>query len=320
MSACSAALGAGAAPRHCVLLAAEYESQGPVNPEIMNALRVNSRVVQARLLQHMQADRLVANAFFVDFDDRYTTRYRVNKTRAITGCDTVVEIRSVFWSAMIGGAFGYDVVVDRAAGAGNALTNAYERQYRYGLDKATLANFSYDDFGETAWAELRQSAVLDVDREAAPVAETVVRAEYDRGVATWPADMPEYHLRRIRRDTEQQGIATISKLHEQDPPAFAVLAAQSSNDSTSAARGGDIGWLTAPGMSPEVAGAVRERAGHPGLIERPIHTEDGWQVIEVLGQRASHPPPFAEVSDRLVARIRWNAVVPAATWAEALRP
>ncbi len=320
MSACSAALGADIAPRHCVLLAAEYESQGKITPEITNALRVNVRVVQARLLLHMQADRLVANTFFVDADDRYTTRYKMHKTRAITGCDTVVEIRSVFWSSMIGGAFGYDLVVQRATGAGDTLVSAYERQYRYGLDKATLNNFSYEGFGEAAWADLRRSAFLDVDREAVPLAEPVIRAEYDRAAAAWPAKLPEYHLRRIRLETEQEAIATISKLHEQDPPDFAALAADSSNDGTSAAKGGDIGWLAASSMPPEIAGAVRERAGNPGLIDHPIHAEDGWHVIEVLGERSSHPPPFAEVSDRLAAMLRWNAVVPPATWTQALQP
>ena len=321
MSACTAALGADAAPRHCILLAAEYESQGKVTPEITNALRVNARVVQAKLLQHMQADRLVANTFFIDFDDRYTTRYRMHKARAITGCDTVVEVRSVFWGSLVGGAFGYDVVLQRATGADDTLTNAYERQYRYGLDKATLDNFSYEGFSEAAWSELRQSAFLDIDRETVPMAQSAVRAEYDRDVAAWPANLPEYHLRRIRRTTELEAIGTISMLRDQkNPPTFAALAADLSNDSTSAAKGGDMGWLTASSMPPEVANAVRERAGHPGLIERPVHTDDGWQVLEVLAERPSHAPPFDEVSDRLAAILRWNAVVPPATWKLAQQP
>jgi len=320
VSACPAAVGANAPLRHCVLLAAEYATQGQASPEAVAALHANTRVIQAELLQRMQADRLVANTFFIDYDDRHLTRGKMVRTRAVTGCDTVVEIRGVFWSSPIGGAFGYDLVVQRATDAGYTLTNAFERQYRYGLDKAMLSNFSYDGFGEAAWADLRQSALLDVDREAAPMTEATVRAVYDRAAAAWPANLPEYHLRRIRRDTEQQGLATISRLHEQNPPDFAALAADSSSDSASAAKGGDIGWITASSMPPEVASAVRERAGHPGLIDRPIHVEEGWHVIEVLGERPSHAPPFPEVSDRLAAALRWNAMVPPATWAQAQRP
>ena len=98
----------------------------------------------------------------------------------------------------------------------------------------------------------------------------------------------------------------IARLHDQNPPDFATLAADSSDDTASAAHGGDVGWLTQFGMPPEVARAVQAHRG-PGLIDHPIHAADGWHVIEILGERVE-------------ARLRWNAVVPAATWAEALKP
>ena len=318
-TACSAAVAADAPPRHCALLAGEYETQGQVNADVMSGLRMNTRIAQSRLLQRMQADRLVANTFFVDYDDHATTAAKVRKMRAITGCDTVVEIRSVFWASAIGSAFGYDVVVDRATPGGDASTQVYSHQYRYGLDKATLGNFSHDGFAAMAWDDLRQAAVLDVDREAAAIDASVTRAEYDRLATAWPQNLPEYHLRHILRESELLGIAMIARLHDQNPPDFAVLAAGSSDDASSAARGGDIGWVTLANLPPEIARAVRTQ-GHPGLVDHPIHADDGWHVIELLGERVSHPPPFADVQSRLAAKLRWDAVVPAAVWVEAQRP
>lgn len=315
-----AALAADATPaRHCVLLAAEYETQGGYSSEAMNALRFNTKVIRNKLLQRLQADRLVANAVTIDIDGRNLTDQRVNRIRAITGCDTVVHVRNVLVSTSMGGAFGFDVAVERSSSSGDASTTLYSRQYRYGLNQTTLSAFSYDAFVDTAWADVRQAVTFDADREAAPVDVAAVRAEYDRMAAAWPRNVPEYHLRHILRESELLGIAMIARLHDQNPPDFAKLATDSSDDKGSAAKGGDIGWYTLGLLPPEMAAAVRAQGGRAGLVDRPIHAEDGWHVIEVLGERPSHPPAFAEVSDRLSVNMRWNAVMPAATWTEALK-
>ncbi len=316
--ACAAVHAADAPPtRHCVLLAAEYESQGGSNGDSQEALRANTRITRNKLLQRLQADRLVANAVFLDVDGRITSAMRLHRIREITGCDTVVQLRNVLWSSPMGGAFGFDIVVDRTSG--DASTTLYSRQYRYGLNPATLSAFSYDAFIDTAWADLRQAVTFDAAREAAPVDPAAVRAEYDRMAAAWPKNFPEYHLRHILRDSDLLGTATLARLHEQNPPDFAKLAADLSDDKGSAAKGGDIGWYTLGLLPPEMAAAVRAQGGRAGLVDRPIHAEDGWHVIEVLGERPSHPPAFAEVSDRLSVNMRWNAVMPAATWTEALK-
>jgi hypothetical protein len=318
LPACAAALAADAAPtRRCVLLAAEYETQGGSSAELMDALRFNTRLTRNKLLQRLQADRLVANAVLLDVDGRITSAARLHRIREITGCDTVVQIRNVLWSSSIGGAFGFDVVVDRTSG--DASTTLYSRQYRYGLNHPTISAFSYDAFVDMAWADLHQAAVLDADRAAPGADDAAVRAEYDRMAAAWPKNLPEYHLRHILRESELLGIAMIARLHDQNPPEFGGLAADSSDDKASAAKGGDLGWYTLGLLPPEIAAAVRAQGGRTGLVDRPIHTDDGWHVVEVLGERPSHAPAFADVSDRLGANLRWNATVPPVTWAEALR-
>jgi len=229
----------------------------------------------------------------------------------------VVELRNVFWSASFGAAFGFDVVVNR--NAGGTWTTPYSRQYRFGTDKATLASFSNDGFAQLAWDDLRQAALLDIDQEARPLELAAVRAEYDRLAAAWPKNLPEYHLRQILREQEPQASATIARLHDKDAPDFARLAADSSDDKASAAKGGDIGWMTLQVLPADVASAILAQGGRPGLLPRPLQAEDGWHVIEVLESRPSHPPAFADVSGRVAASMRWTAVVPQATWAAALR-
>ncbi len=309
---------ADAAPaRHCAIVAAEYETEGTISNELMADLRVNARVLQGRLLQRLQADKLVANGVYIDVDDRPLTTERVDKIRATTGCDTVVDVRSVLWMSTIGSAFGADVVVRR--NTGGAMSTVYSRQYRYGIDTATLAAFSYDAFTDAAWADLRGSAVLDIDREARPVDPAAVRADYDRAAAAWPKDMPEYHLRHILRESELLCIAMLARLHADPPTDFATLAAASSDDKSSSDKGGDIGWTPAFSLPNAFSAAIRAQGGKPGLVDHPVHAEDGWHVLEVLDSRPSHAPPFADVSERFALRQRWTAVVPQATWDAALK-
>jgi hypothetical protein len=317
-AACVPAFAADApAARHCVLLAAEYESQGGAGNDMLDSLRWNARITRDKLLQRLQAERLVANAVFLDVDDRAATTARANRIREITGCDTVIHMRNVLWSSSMGGAFGFDVIVERRSG--EATTTAYARQYRYGLNQATIAAFSYDAFVDAAWADLRQAVALDGDRDGSAIDTAKVRAEYDRLSATWPRNLPEYHLRHILRESELLGIAMVARLHDTNPPDFAQLAADSSDDKASADKGGDIGWYALRQLPADIAAAVRARGGRPGLIGQPIHAEDGWHVVEILGERPSQPPPFADVAERLGANMRWTAVVPAATWNEALK-
>ena len=179
---------ANAPARHCVILAAEYETQGIINGQLMDSLRANARALQGRLLQRLQSDKLVANTVFIDVDDRPTTTVRVNHIRAATGCDTVVHLRNVLWISSIGSAFGVDLVVDRSVDG--PMTKVWSRQYRYGVDAATLAAFSFDAFADSAWAELRSSGVLDIDREAKPVDAAVLRAEYDAAPRHGPRTCP----------------------------------------------------------------------------------------------------------------------------------
>lgn len=83
---------------------------------------------------------------------------------------------------------------------------------------------------------------------------------------------------------------------------FGVIARSASEDTASAAKEGEIGWVTEPDLRTEIRGQVTglPKAG----ITDPIRLEDGWHVLKLLDTEAAHTRPLAEVRDALVQRMR----------------
>jgi peptidyl-prolyl cis-trans isomerase SurA len=68
-----------------------------------------------------------------------------------------------------------------------------------------------------------------------------------------------------------------------DKNAFDVLAAQHSTDTESAAKGGDLGWVSAEEMVPEFAKVML--ATPLNALSKPFTTEFGWHILQVLDER-----------------------------------
>ena len=64
---------------------------------------------------------------------------------------------------------------------------------------------------------------------------------------------------------------------------FATLARSNSQDTVSAARGGDLGWLGPGDTVPEFQAAMDKLA--PGEISEPVKTRYGWHLIQVEAYR-----------------------------------
>jgi len=64
---------------------------------------------------------------------------------------------------------------------------------------------------------------------------------------------------------------------------FATLARSNSQDTLSAARGGDLGWLNKGDTVPEFEEALESLA--PGEISRPVKTTFGWHLVQVQERR-----------------------------------
>ncbi len=64
---------------------------------------------------------------------------------------------------------------------------------------------------------------------------------------------------------------------------FATLALANSQDTLSAARGGDLGWVNVGDTVPEFEEAMNNLA--PGEISKPVKSEFGWHLIQVQERR-----------------------------------
>jgi peptidyl-prolyl cis-trans isomerase C len=123
--------------------------------------------------------------------------------------------------------------------------------------------------------------------------EQELRAEYETQIATAPKT--EYHARHILVATEPFAQKIVERLEKGEK--FDVLAKSESMD-PSKTNGGDLGWFTPDRMVPEFSGAVM--ALKPGeYTHKPVQTQFGWHVIQLLDTRELTPPPFDQVRQRL---------------------
>jgi peptidyl-prolyl cis-trans isomerase SurA len=64
---------------------------------------------------------------------------------------------------------------------------------------------------------------------------------------------------------------------------FASLAQANSQDTLSAAKGGDLGWVSPGDLVPEFEEVMDSLT--PGQVSDPFETQFGWHILEVLGRR-----------------------------------
>jgi peptidyl-prolyl cis-trans isomerase C len=140
-------------------------------------------------------------------------------------------------------------------------------------------------------------ASLQKHLEANPVTDAELKPEYDAQVAAMPR---EYHARHILVDDKAVADSITKDL--KGGADFSKLAEQKSKDSSSKS-GGDLGWFTLDTMVKPFADAVTKL--QPGqLTDEPVQSQFGWHVIKLEESRASAPPPFEEVKDRVRALVQ----------------
>lgn len=64
---------------------------------------------------------------------------------------------------------------------------------------------------------------------------------------------------------------------------FAKLALQYSQDSATATKGGDLGWISASKLGPDMSDAIGKLS--VGQVSQPIQVAHGWELVQVLGRR-----------------------------------
>jgi len=156
-----------------------------------------------------------------------------------------------------------------------------------------------DKSGDTAYLlelarlNVLQQAVQDQYLKDRKPTEQELRAEYETSLAAMPKT--EYHARHILVATEPFAQKVIQRLDKGEK--FDALAKEESMDSSKAS-GGDLGWFTPNRMVPEFSGAVTSLK--PGeYTHKPVQTQYGWHVIQLMEERPVTPPSYDQVHQRL---------------------
>lgn len=179
----------------------------------------------------------------------------------------------------------YSMVLDQLVER-QALVQAARKQ---GLDKNPVVASQMANAANNALSSAY------VARELGPtINEEAIRALYDKEYAGKPGEV-EVHARQILVGSEKEAEKVIAELKAGAD--FATLAKKYSTD-PAAAQGGDLGFFKKSEMIPEFAEAAF--ALKPGqFTEKPVHTQYGWHIIQVLERRQNPPPTYAQTHDEL---------------------
>jgi peptidyl-prolyl cis-trans isomerase SurA len=105
-----------------------------------------------------------------------------------------------------------------------------------------------------------------------------------------PQMVTQYHARHILVRTSEavsdaQAKAKIETLRARlaGGADFTAVAQQSSDDASSAGKGGDLGWFTQDAFGPEFGGQVSTL--QDGQVSAPFKSEAGWHIVQRIGSR-----------------------------------
>lgn len=83
---------------------------------------------------------------------------------------------------------------------------------------------------------------------------------------------------------------------------FSSIARDSSEESASAANGGEIGWIAESQVQPEIRERLPKLA--VGTVSEPIQLHDGWHLIKVLETKEATTATLEQVRPQLITRLR----------------
>ncbi|MBT8121920.1 MAG: SurA N-terminal domain-containing protein, partial [Gammaproteobacteria bacterium] len=150
-------------------------------------------------------------------------------------------------------------------------------------------------------ADIQMESIVDEERVEALYEEQAVRF-------VTPEERRARHILISPSNAGEQGVtdALARALAIADRLAggedFAAVAASESDDPGSAASGGDLGFFGTGIMAPEFEKAVF--AMQVGELSKPVQTEFGFHIIELLEVRPEKRKPLAEVREELVRQLQ----------------
>ena len=211
----------------------------------------------------------------------------------VNGAPITRNFYDFYIKGVTGGKSPIDLTADQRGLALDNLIRAQvvaEQAVKEGLDKNGDTAYML----ELARLNVLEQAVQDRYLKDRQPTDQELRAEYETQLAAMPKT--EYHARHILVATEPFAQKIVERLEKGEK--FDALAKAESMDA-SKNNGGDLGWFTPARMVPEFAGAVM--ALKPGeYTHKPVQTQYGWHVIQLIETREVTPPPFDQVRQRLV--------------------
>jgi peptidyl-prolyl cis-trans isomerase C len=158
---------------------------------------------------------------------------------------------------------------------------------------------------QVAMASQRALENALLQKEIGPqVTDAALKERYDRDVAGKPGP-EEVHARHILVPDEATAKQIIAELGKGGD--FVALSKKYSKDSGSAAQGGDLGFFKKDDMVPEFADAAF--ALKDGQVSpKPVQTQFGWHVIQVLEHRQGQPESFDQAREELRQKVIQDGV------------
>jgi len=99
---------------------------------------------------------------------------------------------------------------------------------------------------------------------------------------------------KVKVDSVTKSLASVSA-------DFAAVARLNSDETATAAKGGEIGWLTEKQIQPEILAKVSGLS--KGAVSSALRLPDGWHILKVLDVKDGYTPSFEEVRDRLEEKV-----------------
>ena len=100
----------------------------------------------------------------------------------------------------------------------------------------------------------------------------------------------------------QVKLDAVRKALRKEDADFSAVATAESDDPTSAAKGGELGWIAINRIQPEIATQVSKVS--KGSFSQPIRLDDGWHILKVLDVKPEHTPTLDEIRPQLIQTMR----------------
>lgn len=138
-----------------------------------------------------------------------------------------------------------------------------------------------------------------------PINETAIAAEYDK-LKKAQDGVVEYDVRHILVDDEKVANDLQTQIMSKKAK-FEDLAKANSKDTGSAAKGGSLGWADASNYVAPFAEAVKATPKGQ-LADKPVQSQFGWHIIEVVDVRPVAFPPLDQVKPQLEEMMRQQEI------------